>query len=63
MTCICLRKIWPFFEKELFIRESTLLSLATEIKNLSDNFKKLKIALKTFLYSHTFYALDEYFNR
>jgi len=38
-------------------------SLPTDIKNLPDNSKKFKIALKNFLYSHSFYTLDECFNR
>jgi len=38
-------------------------SLPTGIKDLSDNSKKFKIALKHFLYSHSFYTVDECFNR
>ena len=41
----------------------TFSSLSTEIKDFSNNPKKFKIALKHFLYSHSFYTLDEYFNR
>jgi hypothetical protein len=63
VTYICLRQIWPFFIKELIIWESKLVSLPTEIKDLSDNPKKLKIALKPFLYSHSFSNLGECFNR
>jgi hypothetical protein len=33
-------------------------SLPTEIKDLSDNPEKFKIALKHFLYSHSYYTLD-----
>ena len=35
----------------------------TEIKDLSDNPKKFKIALKRFLFSFSSYTVDEYFNR
>jgi hypothetical protein len=37
-------------------------SLPTQIKGLSADSKKFGHALKSFLYSHPFYTLDEYFN-
>jgi hypothetical protein len=36
-------------------------SLPTQMKDLSHNRNKFKTALKTFLYFHSFYTLDEYF--
>jgi hypothetical protein len=63
ITCICFRPIWPFFQEEHIIQESNFHSLPTEIKDLSDNPKICKTALKHFLYSQSFYGLDEYFNR
>jgi hypothetical protein len=38
-------------------------SLPTDIKDLSDNSKKFKIALKHFLCSHSLYAVDECLKR
>jgi hypothetical protein len=32
------------------------------IKNLCDNPKQFKSALKNYLYAHSFYCLEEYFN-
>lgn len=37
--------------------------LLTEIKDLSDDHKKFKTVLKHVLYLHSFYTLDEYFDR
>jgi hypothetical protein len=37
-------------------------NLPAPIKDLSHDIKQFKIALKDFLYSHSFYTLDEYFN-
>jgi len=37
-------------------------SLPPEIKYLSHNIKKFKSSLRGFLYSHSFYTLEEYFN-
>ena len=34
-----------------------------EIKNFVDKFKKFKITLKQFLYTHSLYILEEYFNQ
>ena len=34
-----------------------------EVKNVADNPKKFKIALKQFLYTYKFYTLEEYFNQ
>ena len=33
-----------------------------EIKNVADNLKEFKIALKQYLYTYSFYTLEEYFN-
>jgi len=38
-------------------------SLPTDIKALKNDHKKLKTALKHVLYLHSFYTVDEYFNR
>jgi hypothetical protein len=38
-------------------------NLPTEIKNVADNFKKFKIALKQFLYTYSLYTLEECFNQ
>ena len=38
-------------------------SLPLEFKNVVGNLKKFKIALKQFLYTYSFYALEEYFNQ
>jgi hypothetical protein len=35
-------------------------NLPTEIKNTSNNLKKVKVALRHFLNSHSFYTVDEY---
>jgi len=32
------------------------------IINLSDNSKQIKSALKSYLYAHSFYCIEEYFN-
>jgi hypothetical protein len=37
-------------------------SLPAQIKDLSHNIRQFEEALKAFLYSHSFYTLDEYFN-
>jgi len=36
-------------------------NLPMEIQNVASNLKKFKIALKQFLYTHSFYTLAEYF--
>ena len=38
-------------------------SLTADIKDISDNPVKFKTALEHFLYSHSFYMLQEYYNR
>jgi hypothetical protein len=38
-------------------------NLPMQIKNVADNIKKLKVSLKQFLYSYSFYILEEYFNQ
>jgi len=38
-------------------------NLSSEIKNVAGNQKKFKIALKKFLYTYSFYTLEEYFSR
>ena len=38
-------------------------NLPTEIKNVANNLKKFKVSLKKFLYSYSFYILEEYFNQ
>jgi hypothetical protein len=37
-------------------------SMPTQIKDLSANRNQFRCALESFLYSHSFYTLDEYFN-
>ena len=37
--------------------------LPMEIKNVADNLKKSEITLKQFLYTSSFYTLEEYFNQ
>jgi hypothetical protein len=37
-------------------------SLPAQIERLSHNMRQFESALKGFLYSHSFYTLDEYFN-
>ena len=38
-------------------------NLPLEIKNVADNQKKIKTALKKFLYTYSFYTLEEYFSQ
>ena len=38
-------------------------NLPLEIKNVADNQKKFKTALKKFLYAYSFYTLEEYFSQ
>jgi hypothetical protein len=38
-------------------------NLPLEIKNVAGNQKKFKIALKKFLYTYSFYTLEDYFNQ
>jgi hypothetical protein len=38
-------------------------SLPVKLKEISDNPKKFKSMLKEFLYSHSFYSLEEFFNK
>jgi len=38
-------------------------NLPSEIKKVAGNQKKFKIALKKFLYTYSFYTLEEYFSR
>jgi hypothetical protein len=38
-------------------------NLPLEIKNVAGNQKKFKIALKTFLYTYSFYTVEEYFSQ
>jgi hypothetical protein len=35
--------------------------LPSSIKNLSDNYKQFKSALRKYLYAHSFYSVEEYF--
>jgi hypothetical protein len=35
--------------------------LPSSIKNLSDNPKQFKLALRKYLYAHSFYSVEEYF--
>jgi len=37
-------------------------SLPFHIKDLSHDIKQFTLVLRNFLYSHSFYTLDEYFN-
>jgi hypothetical protein len=37
-------------------------SLPLYLKQLHNNFKGFKLALKDFLYRHSFYTLEEYFD-
>jgi len=55
--------IHTYFKEVLIIGNQHFNSLPTEINDLSDNPKIFKIALKHFLYSHSFYTLDECLNR
>jgi len=45
-----------------YIRIKVLNSLPTQIKDFSYNIKLFKLTLKSYLYSHSFYTLEEYFN-
>ena len=38
-------------------------NLPSEIKNVAGNQKKFKIVLKKFLYTYSFYTLEEYFSQ
>jgi len=38
-------------------------NLPLEIKNIAGNQKKFKIAFKKFLYTYSFYTLEEYFSQ
>ena len=38
-------------------------NLPSEIKNVAGHQKKFKIALKKFLYTNSFYTLEEYFSQ
>jgi len=38
-------------------------NLPSEIKNVAGNQKKFKIVLKIFLYTFSFYTLEEYFSQ
>jgi hypothetical protein len=42
---------------------NTCNTLPLELKNVADNQKKFKIALKRFLYAYSFYTLEEYFSQ
>ena len=42
--------------------EKNFNNLPSEIKNVAGNKKKFKIALKKFLYTYSFYTLEEYFS-
>jgi hypothetical protein len=37
-------------------------SLPSQLKQLHNDFKCFKLGLKDFLYCHSFYTLEEYFN-
>jgi len=39
------------------------INLPTQIKNVAGNQKKFKITLKKFLYTYSFYTLEEYFSQ
>jgi hypothetical protein len=41
----------------------TFNKLPTEIKRIYSNFKKVKVVLKYFLFTNSFYTVDEYLNR
>jgi len=38
-------------------------NLPSEIKNVAGNQKKFKIALEKFLYTYSFYTMEEYFSQ
>jgi len=51
-------------QKELIIRRIKIFNhLPLEIKNVAGNQKKFKIALKKFLYTYSFYTLEECFSQ
>ena len=52
------------YQKEAYyLGIKTFNNLPSEIKNVADNLKKFKVALKQFLYTYSFYTLEEYFNQ
>jgi hypothetical protein len=54
----------PMYQKGVYYTGIRVFnSLPTDIKDISDSPVKLKTALKHFLFSHSFYTLDEYCNR
>jgi hypothetical protein len=55
-----------FKEKDKVMEGSTGIkvfnNLPQSIKNLSNDTKQFKSALKNYLHAHSFYSIDEYFN-
>jgi len=50
------------FIKEVSIIWALRFSNSLHIKDVSHNIKQFKLVLRNFLYSNSFYTLDEYFN-
>ena len=61
MICTCLRCLWPCIRRKFTIQISKFLSLPSAIEDIASNPKKLKIALKYYLLTQSFYNLDDFF--
>ena len=54
----------PTYQKRAYFSGIKIFNnLPLEIKNVADNQKKFKTALKKFLYTYSFYTLEEYFSQ
>jgi hypothetical protein len=52
------------YQKEVYYSSLKIFNgLPNAIKDNASNPKKLKIALQHYLLTHSFYSLDEYFNK
>ena len=55
---------WTIYQKGAFYSGVKIFNnLPSEIRNVAGNQKKFKIALKKFLYTYSFYTMEEYFSQ
>jgi hypothetical protein len=51
------------YQKAAYYSGIKIFNLPTAIEEVSDNSKKFKVVLEHFLHVHSFYTLEEYYNR
>jgi hypothetical protein len=63
MTTTYLHQIYRYIKKGVYFTGIKVYNnLPQSIKNLSNDTKQFKSALKNYLHAHSFYSMDEYFS-